>query len=301
MNPIIFQLGPFEVRWYGVLIMTGVAIGAYFSSRLAKRYGEDPDHVWSGVIVAVVLAILGARLYHVFSIPEGCTPETPCGWYWYRDHPLDAIAIWKGGFQGLGIYGAIAGGALGVFLYALYAKLRPLRWLDFGAVGLAFGQFVGRWGNFINQELYGPPTTLPWGIKINPDYLHQPLPPGTTYETRFHPTFLYESLWCLVAFGILYTIGMRWRDRLREGDLFIGYLILYPLGRFFVEFFRPDAWTIGRLATAQWIALACVAGGLLALWLRHRAWTPPAPAAEPETEPILLSEDAPGAEDSQGE
>ena len=79
MNPIIFQLGLFEVRWYGVLIMTGVAIGAYFSSRLAKRHGEDPDHVWSGVIVAVVLAILGARLYHVFSIPEGCTPETPCG------------------------------------------------------------------------------------------------------------------------------------------------------------------------------------------------------------------------------
>jgi phosphatidylglycerol:prolipoprotein diacylglycerol transferase len=285
VNPIIFELGPFEVRWYGVLIMTGVAVGAYFSSRLARRLGEDPDHVWSGVIVAVILAILGARLYHVFSIPEGCTPETPCGWYWYREHPIDAIAFWKGGFHGLGIYGAIVGGALGVMLYAWRAKLRPLLWLDFGAAGLAFGQFVGRWGNFVNQELYGPPTGSDWfGIKINPTLPHQPLPPGATYDTRFHPTFLYESLWCLVTFGILYTIGMRWHDRLREGDLFIGYLILYPLGRFFVEFFRPDAWTMGSLATAQWIAIVSVVGGLLVLWLRHRNWRPepsvPAPEAE---------------------
>jgi phosphatidylglycerol:prolipoprotein diacylglycerol transferase len=285
VNPIIFELGPFEVRWYGVLIMSGVAIGAYFSSRLARRYGEDPDHVWSGVIVAVILAILGARLYHVFSIPEGCTPDTPCGWYWYREHPIDAIAFWKGGFHGLGIYGAIVGGALGVMLFAWRAKLRPLLWLDFGAAGLAFGQFVGRWGNFVNQELYGPPTGSDWfGIKINPNLPHQPLPPGATYETRFHPTFLYESLWCLVTFGILYTVGVRWNDRLREGDLFVGYLILYPFGRFFVEFFRPDAWTIGSLATAQWIAIVSVVGGLLVLWLRHRNWSPEQPVPAPEAE-----------------
>ena len=132
----------------------------------------------------------------------------------------------------------------------------PLVWLDLGAPGLAFGQFVGRWGNFINQELYGPPTGSDWfGLRINPDLPHQPLPPGTDYTTRFHPTFLYESLWCLVVFVILYNVHARLANRLRNGDVLLGYLILYPLGRFFIEIFRPDAWTMGGLATAQWIAV----------------------------------------------
>jgi phosphatidylglycerol:prolipoprotein diacylglycerol transferase len=275
MNPIIVQLGPFQVRWYGVLIMTGVALGAYFATRLARKRGLDPDHVWGGLIVAVVLGILGARLYHVFSIPEGCTPQTPCGWYWYRQHPIDAIAFWKGGFQGLGIYGAILGGIIGVTLYSWKNKLNPLVWLDLGAPGLAFGQFVGRWGNFINQELYGPPTGSDWfGIKINPNYPHQP-PPGGRYDLRYQPTFLYESLWNLVVFLILYNVHSRLAHKLRNGDVLLGYLILYPFGRFFIEFLRPDAWTIGGLATAQWIAIFCVVSASITLVLRHRFWNRP--------------------------
>jgi phosphatidylglycerol:prolipoprotein diacylglycerol transferase len=284
INPIILKLGPFEVRWYGVLIMTGVAIGAYFATRLARKRGLDPEHVWSALIVAVVLAIIGARLYHVFSIPEGCTPETPCGWYWYRQHPIDAIAFWKGGFHGLGIYGAIVGGILGVILYAWKYKLEPLVWLDMGAPGLAFGQFVGRWGNFINQELYGPPTGSDWfGVKINPKYPHQ-VPPDGRYDLRYHPTFLYESLWCLVVFVILYSVHSRLRDKLRDGDVILGYIVLYPLGRFFIEMFRPDAWTMGGLATAQWISIACVVGGSMAIALRHIFWRREPAAAAPETQ-----------------
>jgi phosphatidylglycerol:prolipoprotein diacylglycerol transferase len=279
MNPIIFQLGPFQVRWYGVLIMTGVALGAYFATRLARKRGLDPDHVWGALILAVVLGIVGARLYHVFSTPADCPPDATfaCGWPYYKHHFLQAFAIWKtGGFQGLGIYGAIVGGIVGVTLYAWKNKLNPLVWLDMGAVGLAFGQFVGRWGNFINQELYGPPTGSSWyGIKINPNFPHQALPPGTDYSTRFHPTFLYESLWNLVVFVILYNVHARLRHRLRDGDVLLGYLLLYPLGRFFVEFFRPDAWTIGGLATAQWIALFCIAGASIALVLRHKFWNRP--------------------------
>jgi phosphatidylglycerol:prolipoprotein diacylglycerol transferase len=279
MNPIpptLFALGPFQVRWYGVLIMTGVALGAYFSSRLAKKRGLDPDHVWSALIVAVVMAILGARLYHVFSTPAGCPPDAtfPCGWPYYRHHFFEAFAIWKtGGFQGLGIYGAIVGGALGVVVYAIWNKLNPLVWLDLAVPGLAFGQFVGRWGNFVNQELYGPPTGSDWfGLKINPDLPHQALPPGTDYSTRFHPTFLYESLWSLGVFLILYNVHARLPHKLRNGDVFLMYIVLYPLGRFFVEFFRPDAWTMGRLATAQWIAAACVVGGIAIIVLRHIFW-----------------------------
>jgi phosphatidylglycerol:prolipoprotein diacylglycerol transferase len=274
--PVLLQLGPFQVRWYGVLIMIGVALGAYFSSRLASKRGLNPDHVWAALIVAVLMGIIGARLYHVFSTPAGCPPDAtfPCGWPYYRHHFLEAFAIWKtGGFQGLGIYGAIVGGALGVIVYALWNRLNPLVWLDIGAPGLAFGQFVGRWGNFVNQELYGPPTGSDWyGLRINPNLPHQALPPGTDYSTRFHPTFLYESLWSLLVFLILYNAHARLPHRLRDGDIFVGYIVLYSLGRFFVEFFRPDAWTIGRLATAQWIALASMAGGLAILALRHIFW-----------------------------
>ncbi len=274
--PVIVEIGPFQVRWYGVLIMTGVALGAYLATRLARKRGHDPDHVWGGLIVAVIMAILGARLYHVFSTPAGCPPDAtfPCGWPYYKDHFLEAFAVWKtGGFQGLGIYGAIVGGILGVAVYAWWNKLNPLVWLDLGAPGLAFGQFVGRWGNFINQELYGPPTGSSWyGIKINPGLPHQPLPRGTDYDTLFHPTFLYESLWSLAVFVLLYTVHARMPDKLRNGDVMLGYLVLYPLGRFFVEMFRPDAWTVGELAAAQWIAIFFVAAGLVALFLRHRFW-----------------------------
>jgi phosphatidylglycerol---prolipoprotein diacylglyceryl transferase len=273
--PILLRLGPFEVRWYGILIMIGVGLGAYFSSRLARKRGINPDHVWGSLLLAVILGILGARLYHVFSTPADCPVDATyaCGWPYYRYHFFQAFAIWSGGFQGLGIYGAILGGMLGVTIYSFWNKLNPLVMLDLGAPGLAFGQFVGRWGNFINQELYGPPTGSSWyGLRINPNLLHQPLPPGTDYTTRFHPTFLYESLWALLTFVILYNVHARLPHRLRDGDVILGYLILYPLGRFFIEFFRPDAWTIGRLATAQWIAVALMAFGLITIALRHIFW-----------------------------
>lgn len=275
INPIIVELGPFEVRWYGVLIMTGVALGAYLATRLARRRGLNPDHVWGALVLAVLFAILGARLYHVFSTPADCPPNAtfPCGWPYYRNHFLDAFAVWRtGGFQGLGIYGAIVGGIVGVSLYAAWNRLKPLTWLDMGAAGLAFGQFVGRWGNFINQELYGPPTGSDWyGIKINPDLPHQ-APPDGRYDLRYHPTFLYESLWCLFVFLILYNLHARLANRLRDGDILLGYLILYPLGRFFIEMFRPDAWVIGSLATAQWIAIGLMVVSTVVLVLRHVFW-----------------------------
>lgn len=274
INPIILDWGPFEIRWYGVLIMIGVALGAYWGTRLARKRGLNPDHAWNALIVAVVLAIVGARLYHIFSTPADCPVDAtvPCGWPYYRYHFLEAFNFWSGGFHGLGIYGAVVGGIVGVTLYARWQKLNPLVWLDLGAPGLAFGQFVGRWGNFINQELYGPPTGSSWyGIKINPKYPHQP-PPDGRYDLRYHPTFLYESLWCLVVFLILYNVNFRLRDKLRDGDVLLGYIILYPLGRFFIEMFRPDAWMTGGLATAQWVSIFCVAGGLIVLVLRHVFW-----------------------------
>ncbi|RLC93367.1 MAG: prolipoprotein diacylglyceryl transferase, partial [Chloroflexi bacterium] len=247
LDPILIHLGPnFGIHWYGVLIVSGVMLGAVYAAWRARQDGANPDHVWNGLIAAIILGIIGARLYHVFSNPEGGM----VGWDYYRQHPAEILYIWHGG---LGIYGAVVGGILGVLLYAWRAGLRPLQWLDYGAPGLALGQFIGRWGNFINQELYGPPTNSSWGLIIAPEYRIVPYNDLATYppDTLFHPTFLYESLWCLLLFIVLAVIAQKLKDRLLGGDIVLGYVIGYPLGRFFIEYFRPDAWMIGPLAAAQ--------------------------------------------------
>jgi len=265
LDPILIHFTKdFGIHWYGILIVSGVMLGAVYASWRARQDGENPDHVWNALIVAIILGIIGARIYHVFSEPAGGT----VGWSYYRQHPIEILYIWHGG---LGIYGAIVGGVLGVVLYAWRARLHPLQWLDYGAPGLALGQAIGRWGNFINQELYGPPTRLPWGLIIDPQYRIAPYNDLTAYppETLFHPTFLYESLWCLVVFIALAVIASKLKDRLLEGDILLGYVIGYPLGRFFVEYFRPDAWMLGPMAAAQVFAIICVAAGVVLLVVRH--------------------------------
>jgi len=292
LDPILIHItSDFGIHWYGILIVTGVLLGAVYAAWRARQDGENPDHVWNGLIVAIIMAIIGARLYHVFSEPVGGM----VGWSYYRQHPIEILYIWHGG---LGIYGAIAGGILGVVLYAWYAHLRPLQWLDYGAPGLALGQAVGRWGNFINQELYGPPTNRPWGLVIDSQYRIIPYNDLTAYppDTLFHSTFLYESLWCLLLFVVLALIAAKFKDRLLGGDMFLGYIIGYPLGRFFIEYFRPDAWMIGSIATAQLLAILCVVGGVVLLVARHaraRSATPEVEAAEvvPEAEPDQDLED----------
>jgi phosphatidylglycerol:prolipoprotein diacylglycerol transferase len=271
MDPVAFRLGPLQVHWYGILIVSGAVLAAFIAARLARRAGENPDHVWNMLTVVLLLGILGARLYHVFSRPSGGF----IGWDYYREHPIEIIAFWNGGFRGLGIYGGFIGGVIGLFLYTYLNKLRFFRWADLAAPGLLLAQAIGRWGNFVNQELYGPPTSLPWGIPIDcqhrfGDYLCPPL--GTMpADTRFHPTFLYESLWNLLGFGLLLTLALRFDKRLREGDLLAGYLIWYPLGRFWIElFFRPDAWVWGALPTASIISLIAILLGVSGLVYNHR-------------------------------
>jgi len=276
VDPILIYIAPnFGIYWYGFLIVTGVMLGALYAAWRARQDGENPDHVWNGLIAAIILGIIGARLYHVFSEPAGGM----VGWSYYRQHPIEILYIRQGG---LGIYGAFVGGVLGVVLYAWRAKLRPLQWLDYGAPGLALGQAIGRWGNFINQELYGPPTNLPWGLIIDPEYRIAPYNDLTTYppDTLFHPTFLYESLWCLLVFITLALIAHKFKDRLLEGDIFLGYIIGYPLGRFFIEYFRPDAWMIGPIAAAQLFAIICIVGGVVLLAVRHTMAKATAPTAE---------------------
>ena len=277
MNPIAFRLGPLAVHWYGIIIVVAVLVGAYVASLEARRRGQDPDHVWNALLLCLILGIIGARLYHVFSSPRGGM----LGWDYYRQNPIAILQIWHGG---LAIYGAVAGGILAVYIYARLNKLSFLQWVDIGTPGLILAQVIGRWGNFVNQELYGPPTSLPWGITIGIPYRIPPYNDLTVYpaDTRFHPTFLYESLWNLLGFLLLMYVARRYADRLLDGDVLCLYAIWYPVGRIFVEALRPDAWLIGGIAAAQIFAVIAIVVSVAAILYRRRsAYGRARPAAEP--------------------
>jgi len=268
MSPELLKLGPITLYWYGFLITLGALAAAYLSTIEARRRGLDPDHVWNALIPVLLFGLVGARLYHVLSSPPG-----GIGFDYYREHPIDIIAFWNGGLRGLGIYGAVLGGIFGLWVYCRYAKLSFPQWLDIAAPGLLLGQAIGRWGNFFNQELYGFPTTLPWGIPIDAQH-RLPIFADLAPETRFHPTFAYESLLNLLACLALLYIGRRFVNWLKVGDIALIYFIFYPLIRFTVEFQRPDAWTIGGLPTAQWIAVLTSATAAIILIIRHRVQLP---------------------------
>lgn len=288
MNPVIFQIGPFSLHWYGVFIVGGAVLAAWLAGRTAAKAGYNPDHVWNMLAWALVVGIIGARLYHVFS-----TPANGIGFDYYMQHPDQIFNFWNGGFRGLGIYGGLVGGILAIAVYARVQKLDLMMWLDFIAPNVLLAQAIGRMGNWINQELYGPPTDLPWAFHINPNFpcqdpSNRPLtiqPCGTGAQqpfnqesldwfanNGFHPTFFYEALWNLLAFALLTVIFRRYGERFRKGDAIWLYFIAYPLGRFWVEMFRPDAWVMGTMATAQWIALGAIAVSVLVLIVRHWGW-----------------------------
>jgi phosphatidylglycerol:prolipoprotein diacylglycerol transferase len=255
------DIGPLTIRFYGIIIMAGVIAGAWLATREAKRRGLNPDIVWDGLIWVIIAGVIGARLWHVFTptptdVAAGLTTK------YYLTHPLAMLSIWNGG---LGVPGAVIGGAIAVIIFARRKNLDVLVWLDIAAPAVALAQAIGRWGNYVNQELYGPPTDLPWGIPIEPIYR---LAEYKEY-THFHPLFLYESLWNLMNMGILLFVGRRFKDRLIPGDIFLGYLIIYPLGRFLLEFIRLDSAEIAGINANQTFMLivACVAA-LIIVW-RH--------------------------------
>jgi phosphatidylglycerol:prolipoprotein diacylglycerol transferase len=266
-----FCLGPLPVRFYGIIIVTAALIGGFVATREARRLGENTERIWDALIFVVIAGIVGARLYHVLSTPAGCSENVPfCGWPWYRNHPLDAvIGITQGG---LGIFGAIVGGLIVVLIYVRHYKLSLARYLDIAAPALLIAQAIGRWGNFINQELYGPPTDLPWGISIGEDYRYGEFRDFTRYPldtTRFHPLFLYESVINVIGFIVLVLLARKWQ-RKKEGDLILIYMIWYGMNRIIVESLRPDAWTLaGGLPTAQLISIGMVVVGVGVLIVRH--------------------------------
>jgi len=248
MDQIAFEIGPIAVHWYGILIVSGILAATYLSSYLARLRGQDPEFVWDALVWCVLLGVVGARLYHVLTV----TPSMGVGRWYYFEHPAQIFAIWEGG---LGIYGAVAGGALGLYIAARRANEPVLQWMDTIVPGLVLAQAIGRWGNYINQELYGKPTDLPWAVYIEPRYR---LPGYGMYEL-FQPTFFYESMWNLATCLILVYLTWRYRDKLIPGLTTSIYFISYSVARSLLEFIRLDAAAVGRIAIAQIVALVIIA------------------------------------------
>jgi phosphatidylglycerol---prolipoprotein diacylglyceryl transferase len=265
-NPIAIQLGPIPVYWYGIGYALGLAAAYFVMVWLARRAGEDPEILGNGIIVVAVAALIGGRLYHVID-----------QWVLYKDDP---IRIFLPPYSGLGVYGGIVFGTVAAFLYARYRKVPFLRWADIVAPGLFTMQAIARWGNFFNQELYGPPTNLPWGIPI--DCAHRvaayACPPGSdpaaTLGEHFHPLFLYESLSGALGAIALVWIGFHLRKRLRPGDLLLLFFVWYGIVRFALETFRVDNWTFFGVPVAQIVSTLVVIPALLILVWRHRRGHP---------------------------
>jgi phosphatidylglycerol:prolipoprotein diacylglycerol transferase len=285
-----FNIGPLTIHYYGIILMLGALAGAWLASLEARRRGFDTDIVWDGLIWVLIGGILGARIWHILTPPPSMVAQGITTRF-YLTHPLDALAIWNGG---LGIPGAVIGGAIALAFFCRHKKLNFLVWADIAAPAVALGQAIGRWGNFVNQELYGAPTDLPWAVHIEPRFR---LPGYQDVET-YHPLFLYESLWNFGIVALLLWIGRRYRSWLKDGDLFLIYLIAYPVGRFFLEFIRLDPSMLGGFNANQTLmALVALVAAALLVW-RHRrpAAAPLAPAGEPAAAPVEVVDAQPGAE-----
>ena len=253
-SPVVFEAGPLALRYYGLCIALGIATATWLAGRELARKGYDSALALDSLFLVIPLGFVGARVYHVIT-----------DYGLYAEDPIPGIfEVWNGG---LGIYGAVAGGFLGVLLFSWYRGISPLVFADAAAPGLILAQAIGRWGNYFNQELFGRPSDLPWAIRIAPENR----PTEFADAEAFHPTFLYESIWDLLVCLALLWIARRFANRLRNGDLILIYMSLYSVGRFFVETLRVDpAFLIGDSFRGNLLVSSVLAlGSAMVLLLRH--------------------------------
>ena len=259
----LIDAGPFHVRWYGLLIAIGVILAIYLSRHEMRRRDLDPELVWPIAAWTVPAGIIGARVYHVIT-----------DWSRFSDDLGGIPKLWEGG---LGMPGVIVGGAIGAAIGARRAGIGTGTIFDIVIPGVLAAQVLGRWGNYFNQELFGGPTSLPWGLEVDERYR----PDEYAADTTFHPTFLYESLANLAVLGLLYWFIRRYWRRVEPGTIFAAYLVGYGFVRFWVEGLRVDpAHEFGGMRLNQWVFLVVflLAGAfLIRALLRMKPPEPPAP------------------------
>ncbi|WP_159786496.1 prolipoprotein diacylglyceryl transferase [Sodalinema gerasimenkoae] len=252
-GPVLFELGPLSIRWYGFLIASAVLLGVTLAQFLAPKRGLNPDLIGDFAIWGLLGAIPMARLYYVLF-----------QWQAYADRPAQVFAIWRGG---IAIHGAIIGGVLAGVLFARRQRISFWQLFDIITPSIILGQAIGRWGNFFNSEAFGRPTDLPWKL-----YIPQAMRPAQyMQEAYFHPTFLYESLWNLLIFALLLWLffqGQRGKLLLKPGTLFLSYAIAYSLGRLAIEGLRIDSLMLGPVRVAQLVSFGGILLGVVGLlWL----------------------------------
>lgn len=323
-KPIALSLGSLTFRWYGIIITCGVIVASFLAQFLAERRGDDPDHVWRILPVLLIFGIVFARIWYVFNTWEGYKD-----YFFSIGNPAHAgaVEIWRGG---IAIQGAVVGGILGTILYGYIYNLQQnrressrrfnvWRFSDFVAPGLVLAQGIGRWGNFMNNEAYGRETKFPWGIKIPCDYRTSGITPGTDdtlcpdsilpiggvkmngieKDALFHPTFFYESVWNYFTFLVLFfcimrpkTIERRFKVKLRNGDIFLLYWVVYSIGRFFTEGLRTDSLyfmgNVNSLRTAQVLAIVSILVAGFLLFYRHSKSFPTSEALSMRLAPVLV-------------
>lgn len=301
IDPVIFTIRlfgfEFPLRWYGVIVMIGIIVGSLIVERELKRRGENGDRIWDALIWVLPIGIIGARLWYVLNATLG-------GNSYYAENPVQILNIPQGGLH---IFGGFLFGAAALLVYLRRNKLDPWLFLDSAGPAVLVGQGIGRIANFINQELYGPPTTLPWGIQIQAEHrlpLYQDLNLFPVETTRFHPTFAYEMLWNFAAAGLLLWLSRRYKEDLKPGALFAGWLLLAGFGRVMIEFFRPDQPKIPGLGISYSSIVAALMAitGAVMLMARYKAinlkfaedWEEEyqvGERAEPQTEPEEVVEE----------
>jgi phosphatidylglycerol:prolipoprotein diacylglycerol transferase len=279
-DPIAFQIGAFPIHWYGIAYAVGLVAVYLVLVHEAKRRNQDPEIVGNGLIIVAIAALIGGRLYHVID-----------QWALYQNDLITAIlpitrqadgSYAFAGFTGLGVPGGIITGTIAAWVLTRRWHVSFATWADIVAPALFVMQAIGRLGNFFNQELYGPPTSLPWGIAIDCQYRVAAYPCETfpRATTAFHPLFLYESLSGLAGAIVLLWLARRRNSRLVPGDLLLIFLIWYGLTRFVLEFMRTGNWTFFGIATAQIVSAGFILAGLVGLWYRHGPGRPAAVAAD---------------------
>ncbi|MCB0883026.1 MAG: prolipoprotein diacylglyceryl transferase [Thermoleophilia bacterium] len=262
-----FHLGPFLVRMYALCLLAGIAAAIWLSHRRWTRRGGDPDLPLEVGLWGAIAGVIGGRIYHDITSWDQLGPE------WWAP-----FAVWKGG---LGIWGGIAAGVLAGAWVVRRNGASVMRMMDVAAPGIVLAQGIGRLGNWFNQELFGGPTSLPWGLEVDPAFR----PDGYESAATFHPTFAYEGLWNVAVCIALIVIGRRMGDRLRPPGLFCLYVILYCAGRIVCELLRvdPSHHILGQRLNF-WVALVVLLGGVAALvWTQRRPGPDPPPVSERTT------------------
>lgn len=276
----VWYLGPIPLRAYGIIIAAGMIIGVWWTARRYRDRGGNPDTLYDVALWAIPLGVVGARIYHVITSPDA--------YFGPGGDPMLAFQIWRGG---LGIWGGVAFGALGVSIAVKRAGVRLGPIADSLAPALLIAQAIGRWGNWFNQELFGAPTTLPWGLQI--DVAH--MPAGYPAGTLFHPTFLYECLWNLGSAALIVWLDRR--HRFAGGQVFGLYLMAYTTGRCWIEMLRiDDAHRVWGLRLNVWTSLLVFALGVLVFVIAGRLGRPTRVVADGSTDD---AEPSSGEDDSQ--